>query len=491
MGWVGDNSVSVPAPAPLQKGHGVALHKFIPTISLVALMVGLSSAALFSSASAFVVVDTNAPNKRTFSETLVLGAALMLPVLVYASTGFLALGRTHKSPPRTAGRHMSTKLLALAAFLSLAAATVAFWGRGRLWISGFYVMEPGMWALTACGVLYAAAFVVFRRARVVAHPNLFAFLSLGYLAWVLAFAVVSPALAPSRRLAHHPTVESAIPSKKGVPLHFLVFGDTGHRPHHLIDEVVPQAMAVARTHDLTGVLLLGDNLSHEIKPFERVFRKRFLRPFQPLLETGVPFYAILGNHDMASEEWVEGQIHSPLLNFGGSPYHAKTFGGDLVTVFFLLSEDLWWRPDQIAWFQRALAQCTSKWKLALYHRPIFGGEDAEADRWDRCAMMQKLIRAPNHIDVFITGHHHIYERRKLDRGVLFLTLGSSSNNDEHMPPDPQRVVGYTDKRCFASMAIDAESIRWKVLDEEGRMIDDIVLHRAGDPERLIVVPQTP
>src|SRR5262245_52401065 len=89
---------------------------------------------------------------------------------------------------------------------------------------------------------------------------------------------------------------------------FAVIGDTGtgQRPEY---EVGSRLAAVRKQFPFEVVLMMGDNLYGSQAP--RDFQKKFEAPYKPLLDAGVKFYAVLGNHDDPN------QSSYKLFNMGG------------------------------------------------------------------------------------------------------------------------------------------------------------------------------
>ena len=80
-------------------------------------------------------------------------------------------------------------------------------------------------------------------------------------------------------------------------LRFLATGDSGSGNAH--QRAVGQGMAaVQRRAPVYLVLMAGDNIDPDgdLALVERTFR----RPYSSLLQDGVPFHAVLGNHDIRS-----------------------------------------------------------------------------------------------------------------------------------------------------------------------------------------------
>src|SRR5688572_9328312 len=104
----------------------------------------------------------------------------------------------------------------------------------------------------------------------------------------------------------------ATPEKNG-SLRFAVLGDTGtggSDQTRLANVIVRSRQAFP----FEFVILLGDNMYGGEGPSD--FVKKFERPYKPLLDAGVKFYASLGNHDEPTQ-----RLYKP-FNMNGERYYS-------------------------------------------------------------------------------------------------------------------------------------------------------------------------
>src|SRR5437764_968401 len=89
---------------------------------------------------------------------------------------------------------------------------------------------------------------------------------------------------------------------------FAVIGDTG-TGQKAEYEVGARLAEFRKPFPFDIVLMMGDNLYGGQTPKD--FQKKFEQPYKPLLDGGVKFYAVLGNHDDPN------QSSYKLFNMGG------------------------------------------------------------------------------------------------------------------------------------------------------------------------------
>jgi hypothetical protein len=95
-------------------------------------------------------------------------------------------------------------------------------------------------------------------------------------------------------------------------LKYAAFGDngTGEQPEY---DVANQLDLWHRRFPFDMVIMLGDNMYGSQRPAD--FERKFERPYKPLLDPGVRFFASLGNHDNRSNDAY------PLFNMHGERYY--------------------------------------------------------------------------------------------------------------------------------------------------------------------------
>lgn len=230
---------------------------------------------------------------------------------------------------------------------------------------------------------------------------------------VIAFVVslsFNPALAQKLN-GNAPTspVKLTLPLKDG-SLRFAAIGDTGtgSSKQRELGEVMAQYRA---SFPFEFVLMMGDNLYGSEKP--RDFEKKFAEPYKKLLDNKVKFYAALGNHDLAL------QVNYEHFNMNGKEYYRFKKGN---VAFYALNSN-YMDKKQVAWLESELAKDTSKWKVCFFHHAPYSSAKAHGSDKQLREVVEPIF-VKYGVDVVLTGHDHVYERMKPQKGIHYFVTGA-------------------------------------------------------------------
>ena len=280
-----------------------------------------------------------------------------------------------------------------------------------------------------------------------------------------AFAAVASLMALPR-LA--PALASA--TAGGASLHVLSVADTGSGNRHQM--AVGQQMAlVNRRQPVDLVLLAGDNVYPDGDPAK--LDQAFVKPYQELLANKVPFFAVLGNHDIRTRNG-EGQVAYPAFGMGGRWYNLRRGPVE----FFLLDTNVnaaW--QHQLPWLKGALARSTAPWKVVVGHHPLYSAGFYGDDRAG-IARLTPLFKRYG-VQLYINGHDHHYERTKPINGTTYLTVGGGGANLRPVLPNEHTAYA-TSQYSFAGLNFEPKKLRLEGWNAEGQRIDQAVLSVGAD-----------
>ena len=265
----------------------------------------------------------------------------------------------------------------------------------------------------------------------------------------------------------------AQPADAAVPLpdkadsfKFGVLGDFGTASK----EQYQLAAQMAKLHERVKyglVILVGDNLYGSERPQD--FKVKFEEPYKPLLDAGVKFYATLGNHDAREQRY-----YKP-FNMDGKLYYAFSPAPEI--RFFML-ESTYPVPEQIAWVEQELKASSSKWKIVVFHHPLYSsGERHGSDVGLREVLEPLFVKYG--VSVVLTGHDHFYERVKPQKGIVYFVVGSggqlrAGNIDRG---SGLTAKGFDTDLAFMAGEISGDEMYFTVISRQGQTVDSGVLPR--------------
>jgi len=259
----------------------------------------------------------------------------------------------------------------------------------------------------------------------------------------------------------------ALPKKLG-SLRFAVMGDVGRGDAAQFATAAQMAKWRER-FDFSFVLMLGDNMYAAGTPED--YAARFERPYQPLLEAGVEFYAANGNHDPVNI------LTYPPYRMRGNRYYTFTkHEGPLGplgprTVRFFAIDTVTLDQEQLAWLRRELGRETSDWEICFFHHPLY-----TSGRYRGGAMRLRRVLEPVLVqfgaDVGLAGHEHVYERMFPQQGILYFTSGSGGAlRAGDVRPSYLTAAAFDADNSFILMEISGDDLYFQTISRTGATVD--------------------
>jgi predicted MPP superfamily phosphohydrolase len=187
------------------------------------------------------------------------------------------------------------------------------------------------------------------------------------------------------------------------------FGDATRRQY----ETAAQMIKTYQAFKYELVLLTGDNLYGDERPQD--FELKFEKPYKPLLDAGVKFYASLGNHDSREQRSYK------YFNMEGKLYYS--FKAPRQDVRFFALESTYPEPEQIKWLEGELKGARENWKVMFFHHPLYSSGERHGSDTQLRDVLEPLFVKYN-VSMVLTGHDHFYERTKPQKGIVYFVIGA-------------------------------------------------------------------
>jgi 3',5'-cyclic AMP phosphodiesterase CpdA len=256
-----------------------------------------------------------------------------------------------------------------------------------------------------------------------------------------------------------------LPNRLG-SVKFAVIGDngTGDEPEY---DVGRQMAEVHRRFLFDQVIMLGDNLYGSQRPQD--FVTKFEEPFRPLLESGVRFYATLGNHDNPTQE------SYPPFHMGGQRYY--TYVKMNVRFFVLDSNAL--DPKQIAWVENALKESHDEWKMCYFHHPLYSDGGRHGSQVDLRVVLEPLFVRYG-VSVVFSGHDHVYERLKPQKGIVYFVSGAGGQlRKGDLKRSEMTAAAFDQDQSFMVVEVVGAEMFFQAISRTGATVDSGVIRRGS------------
>jgi predicted phosphodiesterase len=258
--------------------------------------------------------------------------------------------------------------------------------------------------------------------------------------------------------------EKTLPLKLN-SVRFAVIGDmgTGEKPQY---EVAEQMMRERQKFPFEFVITVGDNIQSGGSDPNNI-EEKFEKPYKLLLDAGVNFYAVLGNHDSSNERY-----YKP-FNMNGQKYY--TYKKNNVRFFALDSNYM--DKQQFSWFEKELQNSGSDWKICYLHHPLYSSAAFHDASTDLRLMLEPLFMKYG-VQIVFSGHNHVYERIKPQKGVYYFTAGASGElRKGNLKKSDLTAAGYDQDRSFMLVEIAGDEFHFQTILRTGRTVDSGMIQR--------------
>jgi 3',5'-cyclic AMP phosphodiesterase CpdA len=257
-----------------------------------------------------------------------------------------------------------------------------------------------------------------------------------------------------------------LPNRPG-SLKFAAIGDngTGDRPQY---DVAQQMAAFHKMFPFDLVIMLGDNMYGGQRPAD--FVKKFEQPYAPLLAAGVKFQASLGNHDQPSN------VSYAQYNMNGQRYY--TYARNNVR-FFVLDSTLM-DPKQVEWIDASLRSAREDWKICYFHHPLYSNASRHGSSVDLRVLLEPIFIKYG-VNVVFSGHDHVYERVKPQKGISYFVSGSAGQlRKGNMRPTDETAAYFDQDQSFMLVEIAGDDMFFQAISRTGKTVDSGVIHRQAN-----------
>ena len=254
-------------------------------------------------------------------------------------------------------------------------------------------------------------------------------------------------------------------------LKFAIIGDSGTGSSSQY-KVAEQLIAARAKFPYEFVLMMGDNLYSGNGPKD--YQKKFEEPYKALLDSGLKFYAALGNHDNTDE-----RNYKP-FNMGGQRYY--TFKPKNGVRIFALDTNYMDQP-QLQWLEKELTASGSDWKIAFFHHPLYSSGGTHGSDFQLRAQLEPMF-LKHGMDAVFSGHEHFYERIKPQKGIYYFTSGGAAKlRDGDVKKTDLTAKSFDAGYHFMLIELTKDTMYFQAISDQGKVVDSGALTRFNDQEK--------
>jgi len=205
-------------------------------------------------------------------------------------------------------------------------------------------------------------------------------------------------------------------------------------------------------------------------------------PYKPLLDSGMKFYATLGNHDNTNEK-----LYKP-FNMNGERFY--TFKPKPGVRFFSLDSN-YMDPSQLQWLEKELAASGSDWKIAFFHHPLYSSGGTHGSDTKLRDQLEPLFLKYG-VDAVFSGHEHFYERIKPQKGIYYFVSGGAGKLREgDVGKSNLTAKAFDTGYHFMLVEVGKEVLNFQVISDQGKVVDSGALPRFSDADKKKMSTLTP
>ena len=243
-------------------------------------------------------------------------------------------------------------------------------------------------------------------------------------------------------------------------------------------EVNPtQAMVVEAlaNSDCSMVWHLGDITQLGVQSIDDPeLQDSFLTPFKPFLETEIPFYLTVGNHDYKGDPAVYLEVAKDYPSiYHPSNFYTKQFGKlcffALDTTIFDKLYYFYKRGGQIRWLEEEVERLKDQcdFSIAVAHHPLFSSGDRDRANPQLAIFLENYVFGT--FDIYITGHNHVLADEGDHKKTLQL-ISATGALPGGSPLETDKGKFNIETPGYLRMTIDGNTARYEFISAEDNEI---------------------
>jgi len=149
--------------------------------------------------------------------------------------------------------------------------------------------------------------------------------------------------------------------------------------------------------------------------------------------------------------------------------------------FFALDSN-YMDKQQLSWLENELQNSGSDWKICYFHHPLYSSGAFHDASTDLRLLLEPLFIKYG-VQAVFSGHNHVYERLKPQKGIYYFTEGASGSlRKGNLRQRGLTAVGYDQDRSFMLVEIAGDELYFQTISRTGLTVDSGVIPRVAKTE---------
>jgi 3',5'-cyclic AMP phosphodiesterase CpdA len=156
--------------------------------------------------------------------------------------------------------------------------------------------------------------------------------------------------------------------------------------------------------------------------------------------------------------------------------------------FFVLDSD-YMDPKQQQWIDDELRKSGDDWKICYFHHPLYSDGGRHGSEVDLRVILEPVFLKYG-VNVVYSGHDHIYERLKPQKGIYYFVSGSAGQlRRGDLKRSGMTEAGFDSDQSFMLNEIVGDDLHFQVISRAGKTVDSGTIHRQAKPALTGVVSE--
>lgn len=116
------------------------------------------------------------------------------------------------------------------------------------------------------------------------------------------------------------------------------------------------------------------------------------------------------------------------------------------------------------------------WKICVFHHPLYSDGLTHGSSLELRVMLEPIL-VQNGVDVVFSGHDHIYERLKPQKGIQYFVAGAGGQHERGIQPAAATAASFDQDRSFMAVEVSGNQLYFEAVSRPGAIVDAGVINR--------------